>query len=254
MKAKHPVFIVVACHTKAEVPSNVIYFPVEAGAALHIDHFYEFQDNTGDNISIKNPNYCELTSVYWAWKNVDYDILGLVHYRRYFSKGGFGKKMNSVMNEEQIRKALKRYDIILPKKRHYYIESNYSHYVHSHPKEPLDKMREVIKESYPDYLNSFDEHMKKRSGHYFNMFIAKKEIINPFLDFMFDVLGKVESSIDISAYSDYDKRTYGFLSELLFDVYCNKNELKIKNQKYFFTGKQNWVKKIFNFLKRKFSK
>lgn len=33
-------------------------------------------DNTGDNISLRNPNYCELTGLYWAWKNLKCDYIG----------------------------------------------------------------------------------------------------------------------------------------------------------------------------------
>lgn len=45
----------------------------------------EFYDNTGDNISIKNPNYCELTAFYWIWKNQLHradEYVGVYHYRR----------------------------------------------------------------------------------------------------------------------------------------------------------------------------
>lgn len=248
--------IIVISHKPYEIPKDPIYLPVEVGASSRDEHFFECRDNQGDNISNKNPNYCELTGLYWAYKNLDdYDILGLVHYRRYFMKNNFciRKDLKNVISKKEINKFLFKYDIILPKKRHYYIETNYSHYIHSHPSKPLDETRNIIKEFYPEYLSSFDKHMKRRSGHYFNMFIAKKEIITPFLDFMFDILNKLESRVDITSYSSYDQRVYGFVSELLFDVYCLKNNLKIKNQKYLFFEKQNWFKKGFTFLKKKFN-
>lgn len=249
--------IIVASHKSYKMPSFSIYLLLEVGADIRDEHFFELKDNTGNNISKKNPYYCELTGLYWAYKNLnDYDVLGLVHYRRYFMKNNFclSKNLKNVITEKQINKILMSKDIILPKKRHYYIETNYSHYIHSHPKEPLDKIRDIIKEFYPNYLSSFDKHMKRRSGHYFNMFIAKKEIIVPFLEWMFDILFKLEKEIDISSYSTYDQRVFGFVSELLFDVYCLKNKLRIKNQKYLFFEKQNWFFKISNFIKRKFKK
>ena len=248
--------LLVICHKKAKVPHDEIYFPLEVGASLRTEHFLENLDDSGENISEKNPSFCELTGLFWAFKNLDYDVLGLMHYRRLFMKSAFciTRKLNNVITEKQIDKYLAFYDIILPKKRHYYIETNYSHYIHAHNKEALDKTAQIILKNYPDYYDSFKDHMRKRSGHYFNMFIAKKEIINPLLEWMFDILFKLEKEIDLNCYQGAEKRVFGYISELLFDVYCTKNNLKIKNQKYLFFEKQNWTKKIFNFIRRKFQK
>ena len=246
--------IIIACHKKIDnLPSFPEYLALEVGASNHINNFLINKDNSGDNISEKNPSFCELTGIYWAYKNLNYNIIGLVHYRRFFMKSFFciRKKVNNVIKEKEIKNILSSYDIILPKKRHYYIETNYTHYIHAHKKEALDITREIIKNNFPDYSSSFEKHLRNRSGHYFNMFIAKKEIAEPMLDWMFSILFELEKRINVDEYVDAEKRVFGYISELLFDTYCESNELRIKNQKYLFFEKQNRVLKIFNFVKRK---
>jgi hypothetical protein len=66
--------IVVAMHKKYKVPKDDIYLPLHVGAEGKEDIGFT-GDNTGENISIKNPFWCELTGLYWAWKNLDYDYL-----------------------------------------------------------------------------------------------------------------------------------------------------------------------------------
>ena len=78
--------ILVCCHKKDVMATHEPYMPIHVGKALHPELDLGIQgDNTGDNISEKNGSYCELTGMYWAWKNLkDVDIIGLCHYRRYF--------------------------------------------------------------------------------------------------------------------------------------------------------------------------
>ena len=76
--------IIVATHKKAKMPTQNSYLPIQVGASINPDLGYT-KDNTGENISNKNPYYSELTGLYWAWKNLDSDYIGLVHYRRYFA-------------------------------------------------------------------------------------------------------------------------------------------------------------------------
>ena len=59
--------------------------PLEVGAALRSNFVYPLKDNTGDNISSKNPCYGELTGLYWVWKNTniaDDDVIGFCHYNK----------------------------------------------------------------------------------------------------------------------------------------------------------------------------
>jgi len=247
--------IAVICHkpVKFKDLNEQIYIPVEVGASYRDNHFFENLDNSGDNISNKNESYCELTGLYWLYKNHNFDIIGLVHYRRFFMKSNFclRKKLINILGEDKIKSILANYDIILPKKRHYYIETNYSHYVHAHKKEALDIMINIVKEREPDYYMSLQKHLKSRSGHYFNMFIASSNVAVPLLDWIFSILNEVEKNINIDEYLGAERRVFGYLSELLFDVYCYKNKLRIRNQKYLFFEKQNRVKKGLNFLLRK---
>ena len=240
-------------HKPVPTINNPIYLPLEVGATTHKNYFFAKQDNNGINISEKNPYFCELTGLYWAFKNLDYDVLGLVHYRRLFMKSSFclRKKRENVISDQCIQKILTKYDLILPKKRHYVIESNYSHYIHAHNKEALDITGQIIKKNYPDYFPAFEKHMKQTTGHYFNMFIGKKEIVNPLLSWLFDILFTLENQIDLTKYTDAEKRVFGYVSELLFDVYIQTNHLKIKNQRYLFFERQNWPQKILSFVKRK---
>ena len=195
--------IYVVSHKDNRMPEGNIYIPVQVGPAK--DDFSGFvRDNTGENISEKNPNYCELTAQYWAWKNRKADVKGLVHYRRLFSKGkrmlgaSLEKKYENVLDEKTLVDVMKKHDAVLPKKRNYYIETLWSHYEHSHKIEGLEETRKVIAEKYPDYLMKFDEVMKRRSAHMFNMIIAKDKVFSAYSEWLFDVLGEVEKRVDIS--------------------------------------------------------
>lgn len=247
--------LLVATHKNTKMPQkNDIYLPILVGAVKNYNGQNGFQlDNEGDNISLKNPNFNELTAVYWAWKNMkNVDAIGLVHYRRLFSLGK-KRSLDNVITKKQVETLLEEAPIILPKKRHYYIETNKSHYIHAHHQEPLDKTREVIKTYCPEYLKSFDEVMQRRSAHMFNMFIMKNDYFNNYCTWLFDILGKVENEVDISNYSVQEARVFGYLSELLMDVWVSKNDVKYVECNWIQIGKRQLLKKAIGFLKRKLS-
>ena len=248
--------IIVAAHKKYDMPDNNIYLPVFVGANGKEDIDGYRRDDTGDNISIKNPNFCELTGLHWAWKNLDADYIGLVHYRRYFK----GKKCNSkdikdrlasVLNDKQLEELLKDVDVVLPKKRNYYIENLYSHYKHTTYVEPLDETGKIIKEKYPDYEKEFNNLKKRRSAHMFNMLIMKKEILDEYCKWLFNILFELEKRVDITQYDRFHARFIGRISELLLDVWINTNNIKYKEVKVIDIEPVNWLKKGTSFIKAK---
>jgi hypothetical protein len=244
--------ILVASHKKYQMPEDEIYLPVHAGKSnTQINLGYQ-GDDTGENISVKNPNYCELTALYWAWKNLTADYIGLVHYRRHFSFHRKLKKWNSLLTNSQAQNLCKNYDIIVPKKRYYIIETNYTKYIHAHPKEPLDTAIEIINQEYPDYIKACKIVMNRTWAYMFNMFIMKKELLDNYCQWLFDILKKIEVKIDISNYSATQARVFGYLAERLFNVWLEKSKLKFYECYVIFMEKQNWLKKGLSFIKRKF--
>lgn len=244
--------VLVAAHKEYAMPQDPLYLPVFVGKACHPEKELPYQgDDSGDNMSLKNPYYSELTAIYWGWKNLDLDAMGLVHYRRYLSMEK-KRDLSTVLTEAQAQDLLKEADIILPAKRNYYIETNESHYLHAHPHAPFEIMRKVIQEQYPEYAAAFETVMKRTWAHMFNMFIMKKEPLDGYCTFMYGVLAEVEKQADISTYSPYQQRVYGFLSELLLDVWLEVHpEYKVTDVKYVFMEKTNWFQKGSYFLKRK---
>ena len=211
------------------------------------------RDDEGDHISSKNPYFCELTGLYWAWKNLNVDYVGLVHYRRYFTLShkyfrNERKKFEHVITLNEIQDYLDDYDVILPKKRKYYIESLYSHYQHTLYIEPLDITGDIIAIKYPKYMKEFDALKHRRSGHMFNMCIMKKEILDGYCEWLFDILFELEKRIDFSQYDAFHARFFGRISELLFDVYLRTNHFEYKELRVLNMQNINWIKKGLGFL------
>ena len=230
-----------------------MYIPLHVGAEGK-DSIGYTKDNTGDNISSKNPYFCELTGLYWAWKNLDADYIGLSHYRRHFASKKINKKdlFNSVLTKEEANNLLDGTDIIVPKLRKYYIENLYSHYDHTLHIEPLDITGKIIEEKYPEYLPEFNKLKKRTSAHMFNMFIMKKDKLDEYLTWLFDILFELEKRVDNSKYDSFHARFYGRVSELLLDVWLNTKGYSYKEVKVISMEKVNWWVKGTSFLKAKF--
>lgn len=243
--------IIVCTHKAYKMPDDPMYLPLQVGRAIHGDLGYA-GDHTGDNISAKNPNYCELTGLYWAWKNLDADYIGLCHYRRYFGARRAGDKWQRLLTAQQAHTLLEKTPVVLPRQRNYYIETNYTQYIHAHHAQDLDTTRAILEERHPGYLAAYDKVMASTKGHRFNMLLMGREVLEGYCQWLFDVLFELEKRLDISGYSDYDKRVFGFVSERLLDVWLEANHISYTELPVVNMEGQNWLKKGFGFLKRKF--
>ena len=221
--------IYIATHKKFEVPKLSGYIPLEVGSALRNLECNYIKDLEGDSISEKNATFCELTGLYWIWKNTSDDIVSFCHYRRYFSKSRVSANSSLFITVSEIEKNLSSYDIILPEKwiwKTHTVSTGYYEVGKGFEKD-LITIRGIIQNHCPDYLDSFDKILNGNSASYCNMFCMKKELLNKYCEWLFDILFEAERLIDISSYTEQEKRIFGYLSEILLNVWVEKNKLKV---------------------------
>lgn len=247
--------ILIATHKPYQIPEISGYQPIMVGSALRDEVPAGYlRDDQGENISSLNPFFNELTALYWAKYNlIDEDIVGLAHYRRYFGTKS-SHNLADILSQEQIYDALEKVDVLLPKQRNYYIESQENHYLNAHKNEPYFMMQDVIKESFPEYLSAFQQMGQSKKAHLFNMAIMKQADFQSYTDFMFGVLNQVAQRIPYESYEGQDRRVFGFLSERLMDTWLYTNHKTFQDFPLLTTEKTNWLDKGSQFLKRKFFK
>ena len=249
--------VIVATHKKYRMPGDEMYLPLHVGKEGKEEIGFQ-GDETGENISSKNAYFSELTGLYWAWKNLNADYIGLAHYRRHFAgqkkmPKTEAEKFNALLTKKQAEKLLEKHDIILPGLRKYYIENLYDHYKHSLYIETLDTAGEIIKEKYPAYLPEFENLHRRTSAHMFNMMIMKKEIFDRYCTWLFDILFELEKRIDPAQYSPFHARYPGRVSELLLDVWLKTEGLSYTEVPVADMQGVNWLKKGGAFLWAKFT-
>lgn len=218
--------IYIAAHKEFNSPGLDNYIPLQVGAEGKKVLGY-LTDNTGDNISSKNPNFCELTGLYWIWKNCSDEYKGLVHYRRFFGKSNFSNSVKDIYSYQQLVKMVEDVDIILPFVEIFKQNAKAELLLQCCTQEIFFNLEKIVKEKYPDYGNSFDEYFANNKSSLFNMMFCKKEVFDQYCSWLFDILFELEKETDLSKLNDYQKRLYGFLSERLLNVWVNKNKLVV---------------------------
>ncbi|MBL4605961.1 MAG: DUF4422 domain-containing protein [Flavobacteriaceae bacterium] len=226
-----------ATHKNFKKPEGDIFLSIQVGREGKKDLGY-IGDNTGEHISNKNKTFCELTGLYWAWKNEDYDVLGLCHYRRYFDlkRNNINdtvfisqKELNKYpFEKEKVVSILNKYDLILPKAKTYQcsIEKDYGY---TCSVEDFEILTKTINNIYPKYSKSWDQvaNFSNKLMHY-NMFIAPKKIVDEYCTWLFSILFEVEKEVKLSPYN-YQQRVFGFMAERLMQLYFTHNKFKVKH-------------------------
>lgn len=247
--------ILIACHKPSELPKNNLFLPIRVGAEEAKDDLGLQRDDDGeDNISHKNPGYCELTAIYWAWKNLEADYYGLFHYRRYYSFSSRRYPVSDdghmmvrarllspevydkfgLTDEDQMRRIIEANDLIvhesrpvkdLPTPMGLAGKSVREHYIYHDGtivrNSDIELMTNIVRNKYPTIYPYYQKYLDGNFFLGYNMFIMKKQFFTKMCQFEFDVLEEVEKTLDksLSQRSLNANRVYGYLAEILTSVY-----------------------------------
>lgn len=185
-------------------------------------------DDTGDSISERNPNYCELTGLYWLWKNSSDAQKGIVHYRRFFTKNSFSSNPCFYYKVDELNKYLAEYEILVAEKLFVPAENVYEDYCAAHYKKDIDALKELIEEKYSDYSEAFNTVFGRRYYSPANMLYCDSKVFDSYCEWLFGILFELEKRIDITDYNSEQARIFGFIAERMLNVWIEKNRLKVK--------------------------
>lgn len=239
---KQHIRIFVTTHKNVDTFDSAIMQPVQVGPKNY--RFpWAFHDDEGENIADLNPRYCELTTQYWAWKNIDADYYGFCHYRRYFDfsdtpheENPYGEIMDDYidaaaakkygLDDENIASVVKQYDVITTP------FGNLKKIIDKHgtPRalweaapllhdDDLKRCYQILCSMYPDYKQDAQTFFNGNKACFCNMFIMKREIFFDYCEWMFPILEEFDKNTDYSTYSKEALRTPGHLSERLLNIY-----------------------------------
>lgn len=192
--------------------------PLQVGAALTDVRVSDLVDCEGDNISNKNPNYCELTGLYWIWKNAlcigedtDDQYYGLCQYRRVFE----------FSDEDMGRLVENGVDVILPYPLPY--EPN----IHAHHERYIKDvdwkaLLQALRELQPEYADALDGVLEQRYLYNYNVILAKKKVLRDYCAWLFPILERIEE-LSVPKGADRADRYIGYMGETLETLYFMYN-------------------------------
>lgn len=165
-------------------------YPLQVGAELTGVRIADFQDNTGENISAKNGNYCELTALYWIWKNrltgesINNEgdcYYGLFQYRRILD----------IMEADLRRIKENNVDVILqfPTLHEPDIREHHARYVR---KSDWEAVLQALEELQPGQIDIFERIFGQPYFYNYNLIIAKKEVLEEYCSWLFSILERIE--------------------------------------------------------------
>lgn len=180
---------------------------IQAGAALTRKRLAELADDTGENISVKNRQYCEMSAAYWIWKNTAHDWVGLEHYRRHLL----------VKPEMLLREA----DAILPLPYQCFPDTaaQLRRFV---SEEVLQALFSSLRALHPKEYDSYREIIYGPFQYTYNLFCVRREVFCDYCQWFFEITGLMESMAE-EVPEIGNTRALSYVAEALTNLYFMHN-------------------------------
>ena len=207
------------------------YRIIHAGHALAKENFGYTGDDTGDNISRLNPYLNEITALYWLWKHTRHNLIGFVHYRRFFTVDG-----ENFLSAGEAADLLRGNDIIVSDCEFGYIALHDWKIMLSGrelAEHVIKTIGKYIALRQPDYLAAYERVTNSFGVFCYEIFITRQKIFDAYcrwlFSFIIDATEEILATTNIASSDDpREYRAISFVAEHLLTVWLIKNRLKIK--------------------------
>lgn len=225
--------ILVCCHRSYPVPEYPFLLPIQVGSALTDKRFPGFlYDDSGENISCKNPSYCELTAQYWAWKNMQASHIGFFHYRRYLYPGCYPRgvycirkapptsKLLERLGYEKFPQIIEQYDMILPRGEdmHMSVREHYASAPWHHGRD-MEAIQNILREQHPQMEQAMEQYLSGTICYFGNIYIMSWDTFCNYSAWLFPALAEFDQRANLSGYSAQERRVDGYLAERMLGIY-----------------------------------
>lgn len=231
---------------------NPLYIPVRCGAIFDDREGVEMLgDDTGDNISDRRMSFCELTVLYWAWKNVEADYYGLCHDCRYMifpdkeyktDKANWSQivcehllpdtvKDFGLTDSEKMRQIIAGNDAVLPQ----CVDITECNTPNGYRKsigefwktfegefiadDGIQLLVDCTENVAPQYVEMLNNYLSSSQSFNLNCFVLKKTVFLNLCEFLFPILFQIESRLDMKHSSKKAAQTLNRFGEILIGAF-----------------------------------
>lgn len=199
-------------------PSYRSLIPLHVGAALCPPASTMLTDDTGDNISVKNNLYSEVTGVYWLWRNAPVsEYIGLCHYRRHFNLTPDDLAHIPQTGLDIIVSVL---TLCVPNNREFFIWSGYL------GRELFSLIDATLRDFAIDYVAAYQEVCDSPLLIPCNMAIMRRFWFDKYCAWLFPLAEELEKRVAVAGLAT--SRYMGYVTEILLSTFFahHKNDIK----------------------------